>query len=91
MSLDSGEVPELWRQANIVMKSKKGDKMLPSNYRPVSLTSVERKFMESVIAKKIRGHLEKHNLISTRIYIRKIVLNKLLSFYSRVYDAVDNG
>ena len=39
-SLDTGIVPRLWRQANVVPILKKGDKAESSNYRPISLTSV---------------------------------------------------
>ena len=53
-----------WRQANVVPIFKKGDKTLPSNYRSVSGTSVAGKLMESITAKKVREHLEKHNLIN---------------------------
>ncbi|XP_078585907.1 uncharacterized protein LOC144867713 [Branchiostoma floridae x Branchiostoma japonicum] len=39
-SLATGDVPEDWRSSNISPIFRKGDKSLPSNYRPVSLTSV---------------------------------------------------
>jgi hypothetical protein len=38
-SLDTGELPKDWRDANISSIFKKGDKHLPENYRPVSLPS----------------------------------------------------
>ena len=93
-SLDSGEVPELWRQANVVPIFKKGNRGLASNYRPVSLTSVVGKLMESLIAKNIRDHLDKHNLINPSQHgftKGKSCLTNLLSFYNRVYEAADNG
>ena len=40
LSIDSGELPKDWREANISCIFKKGDKHLAENYRPVSLTSV---------------------------------------------------
>ena len=40
-SLDTGVVPRQWRQANVVSIFKKGDKAESSNYRRISLTSVD--------------------------------------------------
>jgi hypothetical protein len=37
--LDTGDIPKYWRDANISSMFKKGDKYLPENYRPASLTS----------------------------------------------------
>ena len=96
-SLDPDEVPEPWRRTNVVPTFKKGDKTIPSNFKPVSLTSVVGKLMELIIANKIREHseiLEKHNLInhSQHGYTEeKLCLTNLLSFYSKVYEAMDNG
>ena len=39
-SLDSGELPRDWKNANVSPVFKKGDRHLAENYRPVSLTSV---------------------------------------------------
>ena len=39
-SIDTGEVPQDWRDANIVPLFKKNERHLASNYRPVSLTSI---------------------------------------------------
>ena len=36
-SLDSGQVPQEWREANVVPIYKKGDSHIAANYRPVSL------------------------------------------------------
>ena len=43
-------VPPLWRAAQVVPIFKKGDPSLPSNYRPISLTSVLRKLFEFSLA-----------------------------------------
>ena len=45
-SLDSGRVPTDWKTANIIHIFKKGDRHKPSNYRPVSLTSICCKLLE---------------------------------------------
>jgi len=39
-SLDSGTVPTSWKQVNVTPIFKKGDKLDPRNYHPVSLTSL---------------------------------------------------
>ena len=44
-SLQSGEVPLDWRLANITPIFKKGDRSFPSNYHPISLTSVTSKLL----------------------------------------------
>ena len=48
-SLVQGVLPNDWREANITALFKKGCKSASQNYRPVSLTSVICKQMESII------------------------------------------
>jgi len=43
-------LPDDWKTANVVLLFKKGSKTDPDNYRPVSLTCVTCKIMESVIS-----------------------------------------
>ena len=58
-----GGVPLIWRMANVCPVFKKGTKSDPANYRPVSLTCVVGKVMESLIRDKIFEHLERNSLI----------------------------
>ena len=93
-SVSTGEVPSLWRQANVVPIFKKGDRSEKSNYRPISLTSVIGKMLESIIAKRIREHLEVNELIADSQHgftKGKSCLTNLLSFYRTVYEAADVG
>ena len=62
-SLDQGIVPPDWKIANIVPLFKKGDKSLPENYRPISLTSLSCKVLEHVVHSSIMTHLEKHRVL----------------------------
>ena len=53
-----------WRKAIIAAIYKKGDRSNPGNYRPVSLTSVIAKIMESIIREKILLHLIRNKVLS---------------------------
>ena len=91
-SLSSGLVPVAWKTANVVPIFKKGDKSVASNYRPISLTSIIGKMLESILAGKIRDHLERFKLIneSQHGFMQgRSCLTNLLSFFSEVYEAVD--
>ena len=58
-SLQDGTVPQDWKLATVCPIFKKGDRSDPSNYRPVSLTSVPCKVLESIIRDELSSHLEK--------------------------------
>ena len=62
-SLDSGCVPSDWRVANIVPIYKKGDKSIPSNYRPVSITSICSKLIEHIIFSQVMEHYDDHQIL----------------------------
>jgi hypothetical protein len=93
-SLRTGGVPKDWREANVAPIFKKGKRSAPENYRPVSLTSVCCKLLESVIKDKIMQHLKKHKLIrnSQHGFLpgRNCTTN-LLSFFEKVTKEVDSG
>ena len=42
---------------------KKGDRLQPINYRPVSLTSITCKMLEHIITSNILQHLDAHNIL----------------------------
>ena len=64
-SMVEGVVPEDWRLARVVPIFKKGSKSKASNYRPVSLTSVPCKVMESLVRDAVLNHVNVNNLLST--------------------------
>ena len=61
-SLEKGLIPADWKQAEVVAVFKKGTKSDPGNYRPVSLTSVICKVLESFVRDAIVKHMNDHNL-----------------------------
>lgn len=62
-SLNTGEVPSDWKNANVVPIYKKGDRTKPENYRPVSLTAVASKMMEHILVSQIMDHLDNGNIL----------------------------
>ena len=48
-SLNSGEVPRAWLEANVTPIFKKGSQTDHNNYRPISLTSIVCKLLEEII------------------------------------------
>ena len=48
-SLEEGKIPSEWKSANVVAILQKGTQSCPGNYRPVSLTCVICKLLESFI------------------------------------------
>ena len=67
-SLETGDVPQDWRDATISAIFKKGNKRKPNNYRPVSLTSISCKILESIIRDHITDHMKSENLFSNLQY-----------------------
>ena len=49
-SFRAGLVPGLWKLGRVAALHKKGDRKLPNNYRPVSLTCILCKLMESFVS-----------------------------------------
>ena len=65
---ERGHCPSQWKIAEVVPVLKKGDASNPSNYRPIAITSVICKVMETLLAKNLLKYLEQNNLISDRQY-----------------------
>ncbi len=63
LSLETGIIPEFMKRAAIVPIYKSGNRALPSNYRPISLTPILTKILERIIRKQVsvfltaNGHL----------------------------------
>jgi len=93
-SLKLGQVPDEWKVANVVPIYKKGSKADPGNYRPVSLTSVCCKMLESILKQDIMDHLTRNRLIrnSQHGFMKnKSCTTNLLEFMEKVTDAADKG
>ena len=65
-SLSTGKIPESWKKANITPIYKKGNRHLPSNYRPISLTPVASKVMETLIRNALVAHMKENGLFANQ-------------------------
>ena len=63
-SLDTSTLPSDWKSSIISPIFKKGNKAEASNYRPVSLTSIVCKMLETLIKRTLCKHISQHNLLS---------------------------
>ena len=87
-------MPEEWRTANVVPIFKKGSKKEPGNYRPVSLTSVPCKIMESILKDDIMVHLKRNKLVAPSQHgfmKNRSCTTNLLEFLERITAEADVG
>ena len=94
LSLEMGAVPQDWRDANVTPLFKKGSRSQPENYRPISLTSIIGKMLESIIKDSLVQHLESFNLVRESQHgFRKgrSCLTNLLDFMHAVTQQLDDG
>ena len=65
-SYQHGLLPDSWTRSTVCPIFKKGNRSLPENYRPISLTAIPCKLFEHIIVSKIWDHLNKHNIITNK-------------------------
>ena len=93
-SISTGCVPNAWKIGEVTPIFKKGDKKLPCNYRPVSLTSVICKVMESLIRDQIVDHMVNNKLFNERQYgfvPGRSCMTQLLLVLDKWTEMLDNG
>ena len=91
-SVELGIVPVQWKFANITPVFKSGSKLIPTNYRGISLTSVLCKFIERIIADHIMSYLLRFNLISRHQhgFMSKLsTVTNLLQYIDIISGALD--
>ena len=64
ISIQTGDLPDIWKHACITPVFKKVSPSDPSNYRPISLTCIACKLIEMGIEDALMNHLLQHKLIS---------------------------
>ena len=93
-SLATGVVPEDWKLANVVPIHKKGSREESGNYRPVNLTSILGKLMETILKERIVQHLKSHGLKDEKQHgftSGRSCQTNLIDFYDWVTKIIDGG
>ena len=94
-SLATGKLPRTWKDANISAIHKKGSKHRAGNYRPVSLTSIVCKILESIIRDAIVEYMKENLLFSGKQFgfiggrSTSLQLLKVLDRWTEMLDCVD--
>ena len=87
-------MPQDWRNGNIPPIFKKGSKKEPGNYRPISLTSIPCKVMESIIKDQVVDHLVNNSLLNKSqngFMKHKSCATNLLEFMEKITLESDNN
>ena len=93
-TMETGVIPSDWKRAYVSAIFKKGSKSKAENYRPISLTSIVCKLMETMIKREIMSHLVQNNLLSPRQFgfiNGRSTVTQLLNYLDRCIDKVVRG
>src|SRR6202000_519896 len=67
-SMKQGTLPDDWKTSTVTPVFKKGRKDSLDNYRPISLTCISCKIMESIVRNKLVEYFSLNNLFSNKQY-----------------------
>ena len=87
-------VPGDWKLSNVTAIFKKGDKTDAGNYRPISLTCILCRILESIIRDEILLHLRKYELLAKSQHgflPHRSCLTNLLEFLEVITKLIDEG
>ena len=93
-SLSHGVIPKSWKRAAIIPIYKPGDKTDPSNYGPISLTSVICKVLERIIRKQVFSFLDQKDCLNrTQHGLRtgRSCLSALLEVFDNIMQMLDSN
>ena len=67
-SLSEGSLPDIFKKANVTPIHKSGDKSLPKNYRPISVTPILCRLLETIVREVIVQHIKTNDIIINQQY-----------------------
>ena len=88
MSLDQSAIPNDWKNATICPVFKKGSPRLPVNYRPISLTCILCKMLESFVREPVMKHLLDNNYFQINSTALSVVDQPQRSSFSILTNAL---
>ena len=93
-SFKQQKLPQYWKDAMITPLYKKDEKCLASNYRPISLTSIICKIMESIIKDDLMSYVCNNNIITSLQHgflPGRSCQSNLLIMLNCLTEAIDRG
>ena len=93
-SLQIGEIPIIWKEANVCSIFKSGDASLVSNYRPISLLSAIEKVFEKNVFKHVFNFFQRNNVITSLqsgFVPGDSTVNQLVYLYNFFCQSIDSG
>ena len=93
-TLQTGCVPEDWKQAYVSAVFKKGQRYDPANYHPVSLTCLCCKMLEHIITSSIMKHVDNHQILSDcqhGFWARRSCESQLVTLFNNLSSSLDRG
>lgn len=90
--IDTGIVPSAFKTSIVIPIYKKGNKLDPSNYRPISLITNFTKIFEKIIKKRLTSYLQKYNIISAKQYGFQAGISTqdaIIYLTKKIYDSLD--
>ena len=94
MTMEDNVLPAEWKKAFVSPIFKKGARNLAVNYRPISLTCIICKVMESLIRKSVMYHLVNGKLLSKKQHgfiNGRSTVTQLLSFLDECVKSIVEG
>ena len=93
-SLNEGVIPDVLKRAAILPVFKNGDRSIPANYKPISLTPILMKIFERIARKQIVNFLSQLNIFNpTQHGFRegRSCLSALLGVYDDIMSSLSEG
>ena len=94
VSFNKGVFPDFLKVANVIPIHKKGEKLDPNNYRPISLLSNTRKLYKKAMHIQLTNFFRKNKLLLSYrfgFWDNYSTNNALMSLTEMIRNALDNG
>ena len=92
--LDHGITPSKLKEAHVIPVHKGGSQSIPSNYRPIALTSHLIKIFEKVVRNNLVQFLEENNLFNKNQHgfrLGRSCLSQLLDYHDKIISSLEAG